>query len=82
MKRQLALLDHALGGLRRRRAKSAALAAGLALVVGLLSIAKCAKTLKTTHFTRNPPLGNRHAQVAPKTNSREGFSRLRKCKQR
>lgn len=35
MKRQLALLDHALGGLRRRRGKSAALAAGLALVVGL-----------------------------------------------
>lgn len=35
MKRQLALLDHALGGLRRRAGKSAALTAGLALVVAL-----------------------------------------------
>lgn len=35
MRRQLALLDYALGGLRRRRGKSVALASGLALVVAL-----------------------------------------------
>jgi ABC-type lipoprotein release transport system permease subunit len=35
MRRQLALLDHALGSLRRRAAKTAAIVAGLALVVAL-----------------------------------------------
>lgn len=39
MKRQLALLDFAMGSLRRRRGKSAALVLGLAFVVGLFSSA-------------------------------------------
>jgi len=37
MRRQLALLDYAVGALRRRRGKSVALAGGLAFVVGLFS---------------------------------------------